>query len=172
MREICRGSCIFGRLSVDQRVTDEAFLQSTAVLEMMVQQVSMADPLSTPLTVHWVHTTAGGMVALQVLSNQFLLAVGAGHRAIETLSEVRLELAGQNHLTATCVWTRHSSKLTPCNVRLRGRGRGGRKIGEEREGRRERKERESESQVSKEKEKRRKRTKWEEGKKCGDTTKK
>ena len=46
------------------RVTDEAFLQSTAVLEMVVQQVSMDDPLSTPLAVHWVHTTAGGMVAL------------------------------------------------------------------------------------------------------------
>ena len=47
-----------------QRVTDETFLQSTAVLEMVIQQVSMDDLLSTPLTVHWIHTTAGGMVAL------------------------------------------------------------------------------------------------------------
>ena len=47
-----------------QRVTDEALLQSTAVLEMVIQQVSMDDLLSTPLAVHWIHTTAGGMVAL------------------------------------------------------------------------------------------------------------
>ena len=55
----------------------------------------------------------------------------AGNQAIETLGEVGLELDGQNHLMTACVWTRHSCKFTPCNMRLRGRG-------EERERERER----------------------------------
>ena len=46
----------------------------------------------------------------------------AGNQAIETLGEVGLELDGQNHLMTACVWTRHSCKFTPCNMRLRGRG--------------------------------------------------
>jgi hypothetical protein len=86
------------------------------VEEVVLELASVGDRLPAPHTLHRVEGAGGGVVGLQVLGHQFLLAVGAGDWAVRALRLVALEVDGQDRLLAASVGAGDAGKLTGLHV--------------------------------------------------------